>query len=95
MLIKLQICDLCYLKLHRYGIAVEVYEDFLESYITNHESILVNLQTTRQMPIIVWLETKGYVATTDYDDNRIAVKPLGIKFDGDDCHVCLDRKSHG
>lgn len=75
----IRICPKCYITLFEAGeMVVEVYKLICKYYLDVDTGCYFPYEG-KMWPIICYLENKGYVLTADYDDNLIAVKPLGHK----------------
>jgi hypothetical protein len=79
-------CEGCEKRLRSHGdYAFELFEFICDSY---HEgapmeiSLSIHETTHGYLSIIHFLETKGYVVTTDSSESTIQVKPLGIDYAG-------------
>jgi hypothetical protein len=95
-MLSLELCEICFKTIRDAGVAEEFYSEFLTWYLVENRPFLLDPRGCSDVLIIVeWLEKKQFVVTTDCADDHIAIKPSGVVFNGMNCHVCLDRKSHG
>jgi len=82
---KLSYCDDCMDKLQLFGgIAYEVFENICHNYAFRVPFILsTDIHDTDHgyLSIITFLESKGYVLTTESSENSVAIIPKGFRIE--------------
>lgn len=94
----LDICEQCLSRLASYGgVAVQVFDAILDRYINQGN---IEIKSTEEdlihfEEVIRFLELKGFVITTEADQEYIKVRPKGIFKAGDYNYVfCLHYENH-
>lgn len=90
-------CEACSSGLHKIGIANSLYLDICECFV-NHCTPCHSSDPSLGWidPIIFYLESNGYIVTTEGDKNLLFVKPTGLTYDCVNgtsiCRICPNCK---
>lgn len=88
-------CADCYEVLSQWGQpAITVFETICEWYITQGYALEILPEELSILQVVDFLEDKGFVLTTDFEDN-IAVVPLACECIDGTWMICVQNQVHG
>lgn len=93
---RITYCPICEKRLRSYGdVTFTLYQAICEGFILRDEELL--LETLEKLREIVrYLETKGFIVTTECSKDSVSAKPASfVKIAEEDYHFCSNLKKHG
>lgn len=88
-------CCECAKEIDGFGLAVSVWEEISFEYAISGGPYRIEIDEYLPLwPVIIFLENRGFLITTDIEEDLYLIKPAGARFDeGCSLHVC--KKAEG